>query len=143
MTFADIHNVTPRGPRMSLPFRVMVVEDNVDGADSLAWVLRNWGYEVRIAYDAPSALADVGKFLPDAVLSDINMPGMNGFALAEKLADKGVLLVATTAYGDDANRQHAEEVGFQHHFVKPVDLDALHRLLEVRRLDTGRRRRSE
>jgi CheY-like chemotaxis protein len=72
---------------MSLPFRVMVVEDNVDGADSLAWVLHNWGYEARVASGAPSTLADVDEFLPDAVLSDINMPGMNGFALVEKLAE--------------------------------------------------------
>lgn len=126
-----------------LPFRVMVVEDNLDGADSLAWVLREWGYEVRVAYDAPSALADVEKFLPDAVLSDINMPGMNGFALAEKLAGKGVLLIAVTAYGDEANRQHSQEVGFQHHLVKPVDLEALHQLLEMRRIDAGRRRSGE
>jgi CheY-like chemotaxis protein len=126
-----------------LPFRVMVVEDNPDGADSLAWVLRGWGYEVRVAYDAPSALADVDKFLPDVVLSDINMPGMNGFALAEKLAGKGVLLIAVTAYGDEANRQHSQEVGFQHHLVKPVDLEALHQLLERRRIDAGRRRGGE
>ena len=126
-----------------LPFRVMVVEDNLDGADSLAWVLREWGYEVRVAYDAPSALADVDKFLPDVVLSDINMPGMNGFALAEKLAGKGVLLIAVTAYGDEANRQHSQEVGFQHHLVKPVDPEELHQLLETRRIDAGRRRNGD
>jgi len=120
-----------------LPFRVMVVEDNRDGADSLALVLRGWGYEVRVVYDAPSALADVGTFLPDVVLSDIGMPGMSGFSLAEKLAGKGVLLIATTAWGDETSRQHSEQVGFQHHLVKPVDLDALHSLLEKHRTDIG------
>jgi two-component system, sensor histidine kinase len=120
-----------------VPFRVMVVEDNRDGADSLAMVLRGWGYEVRVAYDAPSALADLSTFLPDVVLSDIGMPGMSGFSLAEKLAGKGVLLIATTAYGDETSRQHGEKVGFQHYYVKPVDLDVLHRLLEQYRKDTG------
>ena len=75
-----------------LPFRLLLVEDNRDGADSFAMVLREWGYEVRVAYDAPSALADVSTFLPDVVLSDIQMPGMSGFSLAEELAGRGVLL---------------------------------------------------
>jgi CheY-like chemotaxis protein len=122
-----------------LPFRVLIVEDNRDGADSLALVVRAWGYQVRVAYDAPSALADAASFLPDVVLSDIGMPGMSGFSLAEKLAGKGVLLIATTAYGDEATRRSAKESGFQEHLVKPIDLEALHAFLEDHRQAIGSR----
>jgi DNA-binding response OmpR family regulator len=122
-----------------LPFRVLVVEDNQDGADSLAMVLRAWGYQVRVAYDAPSALADIAAFLPDVVLSDIGMPGMSGFSLAERLAGKGVLLIAITAYGDEVSRKTSQEVGFARHFVKPVDLDSLYAVLEAHRAAIGNR----
>jgi CheY-like chemotaxis protein len=122
-----------------LPFRILVVEDNLDGAESLSMVLRAWGYQVRVAYDAPSALADVSTFLPDVVLSDIGLPGMSGFSLAEKLAGKGVLLVATTAYGDEVTRRTSQHVGFEQHLVKPLNLDALHLLLEKHRAEMGNR----
>jgi two-component system OmpR family response regulator len=112
------------------PLRVLVVEDLPDAARSLAMVLRAWGYQVQVDYDAPSALADAVAFRPDVVLSDIGLPGMSGFSLAEQLAGTGVLLVATTAYGDEATRQSAKESGFQEHLVKPLDLDVLHALLE-------------
>jgi CheY-like chemotaxis protein len=92
--------------------------------------LLGWGYAVQVVYDAPSALADADTSHPDVILSDINMPGMDGFRLAEELAGKGVSLIATTGYGDEANRQQSYEVGFQHHFVKPVDLNGLHSVLE-------------
>ena len=77
--------------------------------------------------------------MPDVVLSDIGMPGMSGFALAEQLAGKGMLLVATTAYGDSTTRELAKEAGFRDHFVKPLDLDALHALLERHREEIGNR----
>jgi CheY-like chemotaxis protein len=122
-----------------LTFRALVVDDNRDAADSLAMVLRAWGYHVRVAYDALSALADVSTFLPDVVLSDIGMPGMSGFSLAEKLAGKGLLLVATTAYGDETSRRNSQQVGFEQHLIKPLDLDALHVLLEKHRTEVGNR----
>jgi CheY-like chemotaxis protein len=118
-------------------YRVYVVEDNRDAADSLAMVLRSWGYQVRTAYDAPSALADVETFTPDAILSDLRMPGMSGWALAEKLAGEGVLLIATTGCSDEASRQASKEAGFHEHLTKPLDLDLLHRLLEEHREGVG------
>jgi len=114
-------------------FRVMIVEDNREAAESLAALLRTWGYEVRTAYDAPSALADVEPFLPDVILSDLKMPGMSGCTLAAKLAGQGVLLVATTAYGDDASRKESRAAGFHEHLLKPLDLEVLHALLEGHR----------
>jgi CheY-like chemotaxis protein len=117
--------------------RVLVVEDNREAAERLATILRGWGYHVRMVLDAPSALADVETFLPDVVLSDLSMPGMSGFALAEKLTLKDVLLVATTAHGDDAARARSKAAGFHEHFVKPLDLPVLHRLLEERRQTLG------
>jgi CheY-like chemotaxis protein len=118
-------------------YRVYVVEDNRDAADSLAMVLRSWGYQVRTAYDAPTALDDVETFTPDAILSDLRMPGMSGWTLAEKLAGEGALLIAMTGYDDDASRQASKQAGFYRHLAKPLDLEALHGLLEKHREGAG------
>jgi CheY-like chemotaxis protein len=115
------------------PFRILVVEDNLDAAQSLTMVLTMWGYLVQTVPDAPSALGIASTFMPDVVLSDLGLPGMSGFSLAEKLAAKGILLIATTAYGDSASRKASKDAGFHEHLVKPLDLDLLHRVLEQHR----------
>jgi CheY-like chemotaxis protein len=115
-----------------MALRVLVVEDNADAAESLGSVLRYWGYEVRIVHDGFAALSEMIHFSAHVVLADLGLPGMTGFELAERLADKDVLLIATTAYGDDAARRLAKNAGFREHFVKPLDLPAIHQVLEER-----------
>jgi CheY-like chemotaxis protein len=113
--------------------RVLVVDDNVDGAKSLALLLGMIGHEVRVSHIGPEALAAAAAFRPEVVLLDIRLPGgMDGFEVARRLRAppgcQGVVLVAVTGQGGEEDR--AREAGFSAHFVKPVDLTALCRLLE-------------
>jgi PAS domain S-box-containing protein len=105
--------------------RVLVVDDNVDAADSLAMALRLSGQEVRVAYDGESALTIAAEIQPEAVLLDIGMPVMDGFRVARRLRETAgterSLLIAVTGWGRDEDRRLAKEAGFDHHLVKPVD----------------------
>jgi signal transduction histidine kinase/CheY-like chemotaxis protein len=113
--------------------RVVVVDDNVDGAESLATLLGLMGHEVRVAHDGPGGIAAVREFGPDLVLLDIGLPGMDGYEVARRLRREpgvGAVLAAVSGYGRDDDRRMAREAGFAHHFVKPVDLSDLRRLLD-------------
>jgi len=113
--------------------RVLVVEDNVDAAETLADLLRLWGYEVGVVYDGQAAVETAPGFRPDAVLLDIGLPRMNGYEVARWLRRQpdlgGVLLIAVTGYGQASDRARGHEAGFDHHLVKPVDIELLRRLL--------------
>ena len=113
--------------------RVLVVDDNVDSAEILATLLRMSGHDVRTAYTGPTALEAAVAHLPDVVLLDIGLPGLNGYEVARRLRQdpqlKGVRLVAMTGYGDEADRQLAQEAGFDRHLVKPVDFPKVEELL--------------
>ena len=114
--------------------RVLVVDDNRDGADSLALVLRAHGYTVRTAYTGEEALAIAGGFQPGAILLDLGMPGLDGYATARRLraapASPSPFLVAVTGWGQDRDRRLTTEAGFDAHLVKPVDVDDLTALLQ-------------
>jgi CheY-like chemotaxis protein/anti-sigma regulatory factor (Ser/Thr protein kinase) len=109
--------------------RVLVVDDNEDGAIMLADVLASKGYDTRVAHDAPAALRVAAGFLPDVAFLDIGLPVMDGYELATHLrrlaglAD--VRLIAVTGYGQDSDRKRSRDAGFYDHLVKPVDLDAI------------------
>jgi signal transduction histidine kinase/CheY-like chemotaxis protein len=113
--------------------RVLVVDDNVDAADSLAMVLRVGGYDARTAHDGLAALQMAEGFRPEVVLLDIGLPKMDGYEVARRLRERvgseNVFLVAITGYGQEGDRRRAEEAGFDAHLVKPADPTALHRLL--------------
>jgi signal transduction histidine kinase/ActR/RegA family two-component response regulator len=129
----------PRGPegerrrREVRTYRIMVVDDFHDSADSLAALLRLLGHEVRVAYDGPAALTIAEAFRPEAALLDIGMPGMDGIELATRLRRErpsgDLLLVALTGFGRDEDKRRSLEAGFDNHLVKPVDLAALNALL--------------
>jgi PAS domain S-box-containing protein len=114
--------------------RVLVVDDTRAAAYSLAKLLETLGQVVQTADDAESALQMVRAAPFDVVISDIGMPGMNGYELAGRLRDEpawqGAALVALTGYGQDRDKQRAKEAGFDQHLVKPVSIEALRRLLE-------------
>jgi two-component system CheB/CheR fusion protein len=116
------------------PLRILVVDDNVDAARTLATLVGLWGHEAHAAYNGPAALAEASEFHADVVLCDLAMPGLDGCKVAEGLrrhaAHSGTLLVAVTAHGDDDNRRRAAYAGFHAHLVKPVEPDGLRRLLE-------------
>jgi signal transduction histidine kinase/DNA-binding response OmpR family regulator len=114
------------------PLRVVVVDDNEDGADSLASLLELLGHEVRVAYDGPTGITAVRGFDPHLVLLDIGLPGIDGYEVARRLRhDPGTrpVLVAVSGYGRDEDRQLAHAAGFQHHFVKPIEFETIQTLL--------------
>jgi CheY-like chemotaxis protein len=117
------------------PLRILVVDDNEDAANSLATLVSLWGHEVRAALDGAAAIVEASDFLPDAVLCDLAMPGIDGCRVAESLrrhaALSRTLLLAVTAHGDKEHRRRAARAGFHGHLVKPLDTGGLHRLLEA------------
>jgi len=112
---------------------VLVIEDNQDAAEGLATVLRLWGHEVWVAYDAAAALETAERTKPDVIISDLGLPGMDGYDFARQLRQRPAfgraVLIAISGYGRDDDRRRALEAGFDHHLVKPPDLDALAALL--------------
>jgi len=114
--------------------KVMVVDDNADAADSLAEALRLMGHEVSVFHGPLAALEQGGDLhLLDAAILDIGLPGMSGYELAERMrqAHPGAdcLFVALTGYGQPEDHERSSAAGFHAHLVKPVDLEALDRLL--------------
>lgn len=118
--------------------RVLVVDDNRDGAESLADLLSLWGHETHAAFDGTSAIQAVHDRSPEVVLLDISMPGMSGYEVAQALRQSpgldDMLLIALTGYGQEEDRRRSKEAGFDYHLTKPVDPDALRRLLDARDL---------
>lgn len=112
-------------------YRVLIVDDNADGAEMLAAALGNLGYLTATANDGPEALQIASQFLPHAALLDIGLPVMDGYELASRLRDQGndVPLVAITGYGQDGDRARTHQAGFQAHLTKPVNLELLTTLL--------------
>jgi len=115
------------------PRRILVVDDNIDGAKSLSMLLRQDGHEVQTAHDGPTALELARKAPLDVVLLDIGMPHMSGLEVARRMRGElgltDVLLVAMTGYGQDEDRHRSQDAGFNAHMIKPLDLDALQTLL--------------
>ena len=113
--------------------RVVIVEDNRATADSLRQLLDMAGYQVRVAYDGPGGVMAAQEWPPEFVLCDIGLPGLDGYSVATALrqhpATARARLIAITAYGSDEARARSREVGFERHFVKPVDPDVLLGLL--------------
>jgi PAS domain S-box-containing protein len=127
---------TPR-PRVGIPptarRRILVVDDNEDGLETLATLLELSGHEVRTAPDGPSALVAATDFRPDIVLMDIGLPGMDGYEVARRLRAipdfQTTRLIALTGWGQDADREQSRDAGFDLHLVKPVDPTELRRVL--------------
>ncbi|MBN1237187.1 MAG: response regulator [Gammaproteobacteria bacterium] len=113
--------------------RVLVIDDNVDAAESLGLLLTDQGCDVQMANEGAEALRIARQTTPDAVLLDIGLPGMDGFEVARRLrlipALEKTLIIAVTGYGSEIDRQRSVRAGFDHHLAKPVDLDELRELL--------------
>jgi two-component system CheB/CheR fusion protein len=114
--------------------RCLVIEDNVDAAESLGLLLRLTGHESEVAFDAEEGLEKARRLRPEVVLCDIGLPGrMDGYAVARAFrADpelRPTFLIALTGYGQEEDRRRALDAGFDTHLTKPADLDVLRRLL--------------
>ncbi|HZN26367.1 MAG TPA: PAS domain S-box protein [Burkholderiales bacterium] len=109
--------------------KVLIIDDNTDGADSLAALLKMIGHDVATLYGGESAVDEVARFGPDVILCDIGMPGMSGLDVAKQLRTvfkgKRFTLIAATGYGRPEDVANAKNAGFDAHLVKPVDLNQL------------------
>jgi signal transduction histidine kinase/DNA-binding response OmpR family regulator len=128
---AQSNGAVPSEPGAPVRFRVLIVDDNVDAADSLAMLLGLLGHEVDLAYDGPSALEAAGRFQPQVVLLDIGLPILDGYEVARRLrtASPELLLIAVSGYGQESDRERSRQAGFDQHLIKPVDFDVLQGLL--------------
>jgi signal transduction histidine kinase len=111
--------------------RVLVVDDNRDGAEMLAEALAGLGYRTAVAHDGPGALRIACDFVPDVALLDIGLPIMDGYELAARLREqrRDVKLVAVTGYGQESDQERTRRAGFQAHVTKPADLEKLAKLV--------------
>ena len=111
--------------------RVLIIDDNVDAAESLKMLAEDWGHEIAVAHDGPQALATVEEFHPEIALVDIGLPGMDGYEIARALraSHPEMFLVAVTGYGSRDDRTKALAAGFDAHLVKPANFDELEAML--------------
>ena len=123
----------PCEQREDRQLKVLVVDDSVDSAESMAIILEMSGHSVRKAHNGPDALRAASEYRPDVVLMDIGMPGMSGHEVAQKLREtpamREVILIAMTGYGRQVDREQSRAAGFDHHLVKPLDFDKLNEVL--------------
>lgn len=123
--------VSPTSTKHSPPgsdgaaLRVLVVDDNLDSAQSLGMLLEATGHDVQLAYDGPTALQATLDYGPHVVLLDIGLPGLDGYEVAKRIREqptlKNIVVVAMTGYGNVVDVRRSEEAGFNHHLVKPAD----------------------
>ncbi len=113
--------------------RVLVVEDDADSAEGLLMLLEAQGHVVRTARDGQEAIETATSFRPEVALVDIGLPDIDGYEVARRLRHQPscaeTTLVALSGYGRDEDKRRAREAGFDHHLLKPADLDALHAIL--------------
>lgn len=104
--------------------RILVVDDNVDAANSLGQLLEMFGNEVCTAHDGEAGIEVAAQFRPDVVLMDIGMPKLNGYEAARRICQypwgREVVLVALTGWGQEGDRKKSADAGFDHHLVKPI-----------------------
>lgn len=121
-----------KGPART-PRRILVADDNVDSADSLALLLRMSGNQVETAYDGLQAVEAAERFRPDAVLLDIGMPRLDGYDACRRIRQQpwgeGMLLIAQTGWGQEEDHRRTREAGFDGHLLKPIDHAVLLELL--------------
>ena len=105
--------------------RILVVDDNIDSAESLSMLLEISGHTVQMAHDGVEAVEKAANFLPEVVLLDIGLPRLNGYEAARKIRQeiwgKRMVLIALTGWGQEEDRQRSRDAGFDDHMVKPVD----------------------
>jgi two-component system CheB/CheR fusion protein len=120
-------------PTIQRRLRILVVDDMKLQAKSLAILLESMGHETRIAYNGPEALETLADFLPDVALIDVGLPGMDGYSLGRLIREqpqfKHIVLVAQTGWGREEDRERSRQAGFDHHLVKPVDLQRLEEIV--------------
>jgi CheY-like chemotaxis protein len=115
------------------PLNVLVVDDSVEVAQTVGWMLEEIGHNYHLVHDGRLALGAAREFRPDVILLDIGLPVMDGYAVCRAFRQdaefKNVLIIAQSGWGRQQDKNSASEAGFDHHIVKPVAYEALERLL--------------
>lgn len=135
MADAQVSPATSRRVEPLPARRILIVDDSRDGGESLAMLLRVLGADVGLAHSGRMALECVETFRPDVVLLDIGMPGMDGYEVARRIRanpeNRNISLIALTGWGQEEDRRRSVAAGFDHHLVKPADIEQLRQLLTV------------
>ena len=115
------------------PRRVLIVDDNLDSANSVALLLKRAGHDVHVAYDGFKALELARRLRPEFVFLDLGLPGLDGYEVARLMRAEPTLqatrIIAITGYGTDEDRRRSQEAGIDQHIVKPADPVFLESLL--------------
>jgi CheY-like chemotaxis protein len=123
------------GEQEKRPLRVLIVDDNQDGGESLAILVRWWGHDARTAYDGLSGWRLAQEYAPDCLILDARMPGMDGYEFASRAREDPALaqakLIALSANSDAEHVRRVEAAGFDYRFTKPAPLDELEELLKM------------
>ena len=130
-----IRQLESNGTHSKNSLRILIVDDNRDGADSLATMLRFLGNDTSVAYDGEEGIKLAEAYQPNVILFDIGMPKMNGYEACRYIREqpwgKSPVLIAVTGWGQPEDRVRSRNAGFDHHLVKPVDSRALMQILDV------------
>ena len=122
------------------PLRIIVVDDNVDGAESLAILLRLQGHDVQVAHDGPEALRVAESARPDVMVLDIGLPGLNGYDVARRIRQQAwssqLVVIAVSGWGQHTDKQRSVDAGIDYHLVKPVNPADLERVLAENRISS-------
>jgi CheY-like chemotaxis protein len=115
---------------------VLIIDDNIDAAHSLAALCEHFGHDVDLAYDGTSGLEAARRLRPDIVFADLALPGIDGYEVARLLRAESPLrdlvLIAVSGFGNEEDRQRSRAAGFDHHLVKPADPAFIESLLRRR-----------
>ena len=131
----QIRNLNDDSYKRKAGVHVLVADDNQDGAESLAMLLRISGFEVTVAHSGLAALDAVMQLRPKIAVLDIGMPGLNGYEVAQRIRRQAwgsrMTLIAVTGWGQEDDRRKSQAAGFDHHLTKPVDIKELEHLLNM------------
>jgi PAS domain S-box-containing protein len=127
----------PAVPAPAGPLHVLLVEDNVDAAETMRMLLEMYGARVSVAHTGPAGVEAARRGLPDLILCDIGLPGLSGYEVARALradpATASTCLVAVSGYGQPEDQEKSRRSGFDLHLIKPVEPGELQRLLAIKR----------
>lgn len=114
--------------------RILIADDNEDSATAMAMIFKLMGNEVRMATDGLEAIQIAEAFRPELILMDIGMPEMNGYDACRQIRKQpwgdSIVIAALTGWSREEDQRHAQDAGFNHHLIKPIDPDCLEKLLE-------------
>lgn len=129
----DQQSLAPYLSPVATPLRVLIVDDNVDAAESMEMLLKVTGHDVRMVHDGQAALETALDYRPSVMVCDIGLPGLNGYEVAKRIRQDPILnhivLVALTGYGQELDRETSLQAGFDHHMVKPAGFAQLQQIL--------------